>query len=620
MANCWSLSTTIRNPERNAPFLRVLSEFEGQLFDLENQAKLFKRLIQTKNYTPNGLPKRIKDKYEDPEEFTDEELEEILSIAKYENKTIDSLEEIYAMRGRTAVSNLNKMCAAVARDSHGPVRITSLGKEILSGSPDFSNIFLRYFLKWQLPNLGERGFADFDIIPFIATMHVVNKVNQQWELLGNNSVGISKVEFALFLPSLIDYKDIDNVVREIINFRHEVRSLNANDSKEFIDKAFRDKVISVFNIDSSNEEEIEKKVNNLYDYADSAIRYFRMTNLFYYRGNDRYVDLSPRREVEVKKILENFSGESLEFKVRDDYYEYMADINMPQLPWENLQDLQNSLRNLRLESLNLQSKIDNEYPNQHLHKFDYSDEVPNDISNLNREISKVREDINLLNVDYSILVEKSLSNVDTYISEIEKLATRRRALSGQDPLNLEWNVAQSLMALDDAREIIPHYNVGDDNLPLFTAPGNIHDMECHYNDFSMICEVTLLKGRDQWYNEGQPVMRHLRSFEDSNSHKESYCLFLAPTLHQDTVNTFWFSVKYEYEGSKQKIIPMTLQQYTKVLRLVKKKNDDEGIRINQSMIKALMDTIYSKVEVSENSNAWIMKIDDCIDEWDRSIC
>lgn len=85
------------------------------------------------------------------------------------------------------------------------------------------------------------------------------------------------------------------------------------------------------------------------------------------------------------------------------------------------------------------------------------------------------------------------------------------------------------MAIDDAKEISPNYSVGDDNLPLFTAAGNNPDIECRYSSFGMICEVTLLRGRDQWFNEGQPIMRHLREFEnrDQNKSLDNYCLFLA---------------------------------------------------------------------------------------------
>jgi hypothetical protein len=33
MKKPWSLSTTVRNPERILPFLRVLKEIEGEAFD-----------------------------------------------------------------------------------------------------------------------------------------------------------------------------------------------------------------------------------------------------------------------------------------------------------------------------------------------------------------------------------------------------------------------------------------------------------------------------------------------------------------------------------------------------------------------------------------------------------
>ena len=65
------------------------------------------------------------------------------------------------------------------------------------------------------------------------------------------------------------------------------------------------------------------------------------------------------------------------------------------------------------------------------------------------------------------------------------------------------------------------------------------------------------------------MMRHLRDFEISNSEKPNYCLFVAPKLHVDTVNTFYHSVKYEYEGKKQKIVPITISRLIRLLKLVK---------------------------------------------------
>ncbi len=123
--------------------------------------------------------------------------------------------------------------------------------------------------------------------------------------------------------------------------------------------------------------------------------------------------------------------------------------------------------------------------------------------------------------------------------------------------------------INDAVSIKPNAPVGDDNEPTFTAPANVPDIECYYENFSMICEVTMLKSRDQWYNEGQPVMQHLRKFEENNPTLPNYCLFIAPSLHQGTLGTYWNAVKYEYDGFRQKIIPITIKQLAEILSVVK---------------------------------------------------
>lgn len=51
--------------------------------------------------------------------------------------------------------------------------------------------------------------------------------------------------------------------------------------------------------------------------------------------------------------------------------------------------------------------------------------------------------------------------------------------------------------------------------------------------------------------------------------KISEAKFIVPKLHQDTVNTFYNSVKYEYEGENQKIIPITITQFFAILQAIK---------------------------------------------------
>lgn len=619
MPKCWSLSTTIRNPERNIPFLRVLAEFEGKVFTEEVQAAFFKRLIQTKNYKPTGLPSDIVAKYEEPEEFTDEELEQILNLIHYENSQYDNQEQIYAFRGRTAVGNLNKMGMAIAREAIGTVTITPLGREILSGSPNYNNIFLRYCLKWQLPNPAESGYQGFNITPFIATLHVINKVNELWSNEGNKPVGLSKEEFALFIPVLTHYRDIEKTAENIINFRKTIRTLDANDARIYVDNCFRETVIRVFELDKNDEFNITKKINNLYDYGDSAIRYFRQTNLLYYRGAGRYIDLSPTRTVEIQKILETYDGSAKQFENLNTYLEYMADINQPILPWEDLESLEKVYINLIDTAINLQNIIEQNYKGQSLHKFNLVKTKYQSPSEYNAKINELRTIIKVLNTDYLILQERNLSNLPNYIEELNALATRRRTASGQDPLNLEYYTAQTLIALDDARQIMPNYSVADDNMPTFTASGDKPDIECYYDDFNMISEVTLLRGRNQWYAEGQPVMRHLRDFEDKNLDKENYCLFIAPIIHRDTLNTFWMGIKLGYEGKKQKIIPLTISQYITVLQKVIELNNKYNIRIKQKNIKDLIYDLYNSSENFTDSTEWIRTFDDIIENWSMKL-
>jgi hypothetical protein len=184
-------------------------------------------------------------------------------------------------------------------------------------------------------------------------------------------------------------------------------------------------------------------------------------------------------------------------------------------------------------------------------------------------------------------------------------------------LMLEKYITLGLNALNDALRIRPNYLVGDDNEPTNTAPAGKPDIECFYDTFNAICEVTLLNGRDQWYNEGQPVMRHLRNFEESNSEKPSYCLFVAPNIHRDTINTFWYSVKYDYEGVKQKIIPLSINQFIELLEILVIIKES-GKRFLHNHLTELYESII-QIDELNSSNEWLESIPQRIESWKGGI-
>lgn len=66
MKKPWSISTTVRNPERIISFLKVLANFEGEPFDEEKQVEYQIRLIQARLYQPNGLSNEFLNYYKNP--------------------------------------------------------------------------------------------------------------------------------------------------------------------------------------------------------------------------------------------------------------------------------------------------------------------------------------------------------------------------------------------------------------------------------------------------------------------------------------------------------------------------------------------------------------------------
>ena len=128
----------------------------------------------------------------------------------------------------------------------------------------------------------------------------------------------------------------------------------------------------------------------------------------------------------------------------------------------------------------------------------------------------------------------------------------------------------------------------------------------------------MLTARDQWYNEGQPVMRHLRDFENKYQDKNAYCLFVAPKLHRDTINTFWAAIKYEYEGKKQKIVPLSINNFIELLKILVDIKQS-GKSLKHSELFRLYDEILEISKPLSDSNEWIKKIPNTINSWQRSL-
>jgi len=602
----WSVTTTVRNPERIRSFLTVLKELEGNIWNDDNQKHYQILLLQRKVVGINSpeFEKNLSAEYLEwlhSENFTYEQAEEISNAKNY----VGGLE----MRGRQSFNPLEKMGFAFL-DSEKKIKITTFGNTFLLENYDLGEIFFRSLLKWQYPNpdLNKYSAKDgYNVKPLIASFHLIKQVNSLCVEKGIKEKGVSKTEFALFFTTLSNYENIESTAKKIISFRLEYNKKNTKSEKDTYAAGYFNKHYSEY-----------ESWKNANEYTDNVIRYFRLTRFFYLRGNDNYIDLEPRRKIEIDSILEIDNASAKIFTSPDEYSNYLGDVTQPVLPWETKSKLREVINLLVKDieftenELNAKSIIIPQRP-QIVLENDNTDILIKMIENLRTHRRKLS--------DASIHAELQLiDNIENCIKELQNI----HKLADKKPVELERIITSGLHALNDALEIRPNFPVGDDNLPTFTAPANKPDIECFYKTFNSICEVTLLSNRSQWYNEGQPVMRHFRDFEKSHEglheKKQYYCLFIAPKIHRDTVNTFWVSVKYEYEGQKQKIIPITIQQFVEILQyLLKAKKLNKDYFLSHMKIQELFEDIISVTENVSQSVDWLTKIPQIINKWGESI-
>lgn len=600
METLWSMSTTVREGERIVGFLKTANELEGEKWNEDSQIKFQTLLIKNREYlntdgtqTFNKLSnEQIRLLSDKSIKMTYDQAKEIFNAKEYEDPS---------MRGRQSMSPLVKLGLVYMIGDDKIITISDVGKKLINDEIGFEDFMLEALLKFQYPHPYESGYQTWNTKPFINTLRLIKKVNELCYMNGMKEKGISTTEFGIFGLSLKNYNDVDEVAEKLLKFRSEFESYNNIADRN----DFRDTFIKNYLADFNN------PVKNVREYTDNMVRYLRLTKYIFIRGkySNTYIDLEPRRIIEIDSILSADNGSAKEYS-QEEWRNYMGVYGTYRFPFETIEVL---------------SKIANELEDDiHDIEHDLSIEntsviIPTTKEELKQTIKERRKyRTKLQNLEIKKDYRADVGKIDEVIESLEYIKERNSAkLSKKFSIELEkWsNIALNI--INDSKFIKPNAPVGDDNEPIYTAPSKVADIECYYESFNAICEVTMLMSRDQWYNEGQPVMEHLRTFENRNSELPSYCLFIAPTIHQSTLNTFYTSVKYEYEGVPQRIIPITISQLESILTTIK----EVIIKGKQFKHTDLMSFYNSCIDVSkfDNSLSWLEHISNTLNIWENSL-
>jgi len=346
---------------------------------------------------------------------------------------------------------------------------------------------------------------------------------------------------------------------------------------------------------------------NVREYTDNIIRYLRLTKYVFIRGGGYYIDIESRRMIEIESILKQDNGAARQFTL-DEYKRYISDYNAYILPFETVTSLTDIALGIIDENKKLAEGIGIDITPIEVPKT--SDEIKKAIS----ELRVKRNELQNMKIKYEY---QNIMKINEVLNALSDLLDRKTRKANRPSVELEKWVNIALNILNDAILIKPNAPAGDDNEPTFTAPSGVPDIECLYEGFNAICEVTMITGRDQWYNEGQPVMRQLRSFEQVNNSNDNYCLFIAPRLHIDTINTFWNAVKYEYQGQRQKIVPITITKLMDILIAVRDVRASNKT-FTKDDLRQLYDSCIDVSNVSD-STMWLEHINKTISMWSKAI-
>lgn len=514
----YSINTTIRNPKRNADFLKLFKKYDKLVMDNINTYKYFFDLVQNGIYTFTNIPISVKEKLE-------------LGIELSDDEVIDAIEknpQATGLHGRVmtqlrALKDQGFLRFEKAARGQNKITITKLGHEIIDNEIDGTITYTKAMIGLHAKNPARSSMLN-ESVPFLNTLFVINEVNKEWRNMGHEPKGILRHEFGAFVLSMKDC-DYKRAANDIIEYRKRNRyKINEKDIINHLNK----------------NDILELKMNSvIVDYPDDVFRKFEMTGLLVERGQFgyRYIDFSKYNMEKVKIILEDYKNYSFKhFTTEDDYYFYLENIK---IPWEKDELIRRKVIESKCDVLGLKfdEKLDLTSQEQMLDQMFYRKALDNAIKNI--ELELIKQELKIL---------AGTSDAETKFGDLG------------EPLRLEYLLALLLGKIYGTSKLVSNIIYDENGKPLHYAPAGKSDIILYDEKGSYILEPTMQKGRNQQLNnETTNIVRHVE-IEKEKSGLDFRVLMIAPVIHIDVTRFF----KYMVVSEDAKIIPASIERSTQL--------------------------------------------------------
>lgn len=575
MPKVWNIgNTTIRNPYRIEGGLRVFVDegFEGNVHGKEAEARLVKKLAEHEVISTDGSMSDL---------FGRKWRSVFVKLGLVADKSFN-------IRG-TKYSRFDfaKRYAPAIGLKGLKYELTPVGQRLLDATtlPEKQDVFLRQFICHELPNGIEGSFPDGKVKPFILFLQVLK------ELEDRGQKGLNKYETGTFIQPFQNHTNTlhSEIADRIIHHRTQRQPLVGRANKSRFDQQVARGIAQGLGVSAGT----------LKDYSDTTFRYFGLTGVLSKEG--QRVVIRDSKKLLVEAILE----EEPEFVYDTDPKKYFEQFYMgtTPLPTDDSDFAVIQIEDLQERILELDASIET---------IDVS--ANQSIQDLQKLRYELTDKLNIERERIYAEEQQEDDKIEETIQYLEKISNNRLHphLEIYDyPAYLEWATWKAFLAINHFT-VPPHqtrrFPVDEDFFPTNTAPGGGSDLIFEFVSFRLVVEVTLTTGERQLIAEGEPVRRHVSDYINGDD-KDTYCLFIAPSIANNLAETYRLGTYYRGDDKEiHSIVPITISDFTdliKVLTQTRYTPDEVKEFLDNCLTHRTQDAPIWKTHIVQEKQTWI---------------
>lgn len=290
LKKCWIFVTSMKNMDCAADMLSCIQKLEGERWSQKMKKQYFLNLVQKGIVSPecNRLS------------------QEQRTLLKSGNATEEQVKALIAERypnGRYPVHAymqplLKLGLVKIDFEDHKKLIITERGHQLLEGKISGEEMMIQALTDWKYPRTREDVYdpewKGYNIRPMMATIAVIERVNQADERNGMEPNGITFDEFMVYLMTMYSCGQIDDRARtlEWLHFTEKKIGKSAHDQKMQEDSG---KIMQEF---------ASIKSESVKSYRYGIFNALEKTGLFEIDYQNRRINLNKEKETIYHQLLE----------------------------------------------------------------------------------------------------------------------------------------------------------------------------------------------------------------------------------------------------------------------------------------------------------------------------